>query len=125
MTKRRNMLVYLSHPFTGDETRNRERAQQLAAEITRLYDNVVVVNPLDNFRYAELAKMDYTQVLTKCLALMLRCDAVYQNDEYLYSTGCKMERLVAEETGRPVLTSMGELKTWYRLQLAADKLGGV
>lgn len=26
MTKRRNMLVYLSHPFTGDETRNRERA---------------------------------------------------------------------------------------------------
>lgn len=26
MTKRRNMLVYLSYPFTGDEVRNRERA---------------------------------------------------------------------------------------------------
>ena len=50
-------LVYVSHPFTGDELANKEKAREAARAVMRIsrsdlwYPDAVVVNPLDALTY--------------------------------------------------------------------------
>ena len=83
---KRMLTIYLSHPFTGNESENRERARAYAAEITRKRSDILIVNPLDAMIYAGF--LPYVDVLEKTIALMMMCDAAVALGDWQISTGC-------------------------------------
>lgn len=73
-------LHYLSHPFTGDEEKNRAVAEAIQRELQEKHPRVIYVNPLANFK--ALAGMPYGKILDYCLALLMRCDSVTMAGNY-------------------------------------------
>ena len=42
-------IVYLSHPYTGNESINKGDAREMCAELKEEHPDWCIVNPLDNF----------------------------------------------------------------------------
>lgn len=80
---------YISHPFTGDEERNRAEAAQIQRRLQERYPHCVFLNPLAMF--APLADMPYEQVMRYCLEMLRYSDEVIMAGDYVYSKGCLRE----------------------------------
>lgn len=93
--------VYLSHPYTGDEDKNRLIARRIAARIVREYPGIAVVNPLDALQYAKMAGLSYSEILEIDIELLSRCDAVLVRGDWERSRGCRREARAAYEQGIP------------------------
>lgn len=108
--------IYLSHPYTGDEDKNRLMARQIAAQIVREYPGIAVVNPLDALQYATMTELSYSEILKIDIELLSRCDAVLVRGDWKGSRGCRREVQAAYEreipifweTLEPLLELMGE-----------------
>ena len=108
--------IYLSHPYTGDEEKNRLIARRIAARIVREYPGIAVVNPLDALHYAKMAELSYDKILKIDIELLSRCDAVLVRGDWERSIGCRREVQAAHErkipifweTLEPLLELMGE-----------------
>lgn len=94
--------VYLSHPYTGDEDKNRLIARRIAARIVREYPGIAVVNPLDALQYATMTELSYDEILKIDIELLSRCDAVLVQGDWERSRGCRREVQAAYERGIPV-----------------------
>lgn len=94
--------VYLSHPYTGDEDKNRLIARRIAARIVRKYPGIAVVNPLDALQYAKMAGLSYSEILEIDIELLSRCDAVLVRGDWERSRGCRREVQAAYERRIPV-----------------------
>lgn len=94
------ITCYISHPFTGDEKKNREDAARLQAELQTMFPDTVFINPIANF--AALRDMRYEAVMRYCVNLLLRCDSVVFTGKYKDSIGCRIERTAAEDYKKPV-----------------------
>lgn len=86
-------MCYISHPYTGNEERNREDAARIQAELQAKFQSKLFVNPIANF--AALKGMSYAQIMTYCLELLNRCDEVVFGGDFHESRGCMMELSVA------------------------------
>ena len=89
-------MIYLSHPYTGDEENNLNRAEELAAKLTVDYPGIVFVNPLNAMRHMKKTNLPYEQVVGQCVELMKRCDAVIMTEGWQKSVGCCMEHQNAQ-----------------------------
>lgn len=94
------IMHYLSHPFTGDEEKNRAAAEAIQRELQERSKHVLYVNPLANFK--ALAGMEYDKIMGYCLELLTRCDGVTMAGDYRASKGCVIELTCARHNGIPV-----------------------
>lgn len=108
--------VYLSHPYTGNEDKNRLAARQIAARIVSEYPGIAVVNPLDTLQYAKMAELSYDEILKIDIELLSRCDALLVQGDWEHSQGCRREVQAAYarkipvfwESLEPLLALVGE-----------------
>lgn len=104
------MLIYVSHPFTGNEEENRMEAMYITAELTESLPGHTFLNPLDAMRAAHVAELSYLQVMEHCLDLLGVCDAIVLTGDWEHSTGCLAEKAFAEGRKIPVFHNLGELE---------------
>ena len=89
-------LIYLSHPYSGDEAANRTRAERISARLSVERPELLILNPLRCF---EDYCFPYEQILEKCLALLARCDEIWMCYGWEGSAGCAKEMRFAKEIG--------------------------
>ncbi|MBO6179425.1 MAG: DUF4406 domain-containing protein [Selenomonadaceae bacterium] len=89
-------MIYISHPFTGDEEKNRKKAREIAAGLAKRYPHETFINPLDAMQYAENAKLDYNIVISHCLKLLSFCDHIIMTGNWRESRGCQIEYAFAK-----------------------------
>lgn len=80
---------YISHPYTGNEEKNRAEAARIQRELQERYPEVLFLNPLAMF--APLVDLPYEQVMLYCLEMLKSCDEVIMAGDYVYSKGCLRE----------------------------------
>lgn len=99
---KRTRMIYISHPFTGDEEKNKEEAFAIAAGLAHKYPDTLFVNPLAVMEHTVLAGLTYETVLDQCLALLDRCDGIIMTGSWKQSRGCKAEHELAMRESKPV-----------------------
>lgn len=97
-------VVYVAHPFTGNEEENRDDAREIVAGLygSNPDADTVYINPLDNFAAADFAGVGYEKAMKCCLELVARADAVLVCPGWEESKGCRMEVEHAIKLGKPV-----------------------
>lgn len=95
-------MIYVSHPFSGNESKNRLSARKKIADISKKHDDTVFINPLDNMMYAEEAELDYNSILSQCIHLLDSCDGIIMLGDWNNSHGCLEEYKYAVNMGLPV-----------------------
>lgn len=114
---------YISHPYTGDEEKNREEAAAIQRELQERHETALFVNPLAVFQALE--GFDYERVMACCLRLLSKCDRLIVTGRYRESEGCKREIEHARRHGIPVFAYDRVKKTciWRREHEQGDPLG--
>lgn len=92
--------AYLSHPYTGDEERNRVKATEIQRFLQDRYPDMLFLNPLAMF--AAIENMEYEQVMEYCLEALRDCDMIVMSGDFASSRGCMMEYALARELGMPI-----------------------
>ena len=100
---KRMKTVYISHPYTGNEIENRFDAQHVCAELKEAHPDWCLVNPIDNFLWADDFKLSYDTILGMCIELLRCCDAIYMCKDWDDSKGCCTEKMMAEAAGMEVI----------------------
>ena len=93
-------MMYISHPFTGNEEENAADAKDVKKTLQLTYPNVCFVNPLDEF--GDNDKLDYCTALSLAMELLSRCDGVIFCRDWEKSTGCRAEMAYAKKTGMEI-----------------------
>ena len=96
-------LVYVSHPFTGNETGNRQDARAMCSDLKEEHKEWSLVNPLDNFMWTQDIKLSHREILNMCLEILKACDSIYLCHGWERSIGCREEKKLAEEMGMEIL----------------------
>ena len=91
---------YLSHPYSGDETKNRAAAEAIQRELQEKYPDVLYISPIANFK--ALAGMEYDVIMGYCLELLDKCGGVTMTGDYRASKGCMIELAYARKYNIPV-----------------------
>ena len=94
------ILHYLSHPFSGDEEKNRAAAEAIQRELQERYPKTLYINPIAQFK--ALTGMEYDKIMGYCLELLEKCCAVTMTGDYRARTGCVIELTCARHNGIPV-----------------------
>jgi len=93
-------MMYISHPFTGNEKENAADAKRVKKALQLAYPNICFVNPLDEF--GDNDKLDYSTALSLAMELLSRCDGVIFCRNWEKSTGCKAEMAYAKKAGMEI-----------------------
>ena len=96
-------LVYLSHPFSGNESDNRTNARFTCSDLKEEHKGWCIINPLDNFWWTSYTKLSYEEILAMCLEILKACDAIYLCSGWENSKGCREEKKLAEEMNMEIL----------------------
>lgn len=102
------MMIYVSHPFTGDEQLNREKARIITARLAGTFKDIVFINPLDVFRHVPLAELSYEEVLKQCIDIVFQCNGIIMTGKWKESTGCIREYYAAMAMAKPIYLSEKE-----------------
>lgn len=95
-------LIYISHPYSGEEKKNRNHAEEIAAKLASLYPHIVFVNPLNAMRHITKTKLTYGDTIALCIGLLAACDGIIMTGDWQKSNGCKAERDFAVSRGMTV-----------------------
>ena len=86
------MRIYIAHPYTGDEVRNRERALRAEELLRKATPQTAFYNPVGRMSESkQFASMFYAEVIVICLGELARCDGVVFCGKWEDSPGCRME----------------------------------
>ena len=96
-------LVYVSHPFTGNEAENRQDARALCSDLKEEHKGWCLINPLDNFMWTQNIKLSHREILNMCLEILKACDSIYLCHGWERSIGCREEKKLAEEMGMEII----------------------
>ena len=99
--------VYVSHPYTGDEERNRAEAAEIQRFLQERYPDMLFLNPIAMF--AAVADMEYEQVMEYCLEVLRDCDMIVMSGEFMDSRGCIRELKEARALGIPIRYYLSEI----------------
>lgn len=95
-------MMYVSHPYTGDEMMNRKDARNITAHLSAVYTDTTFINPLDTFQALESINLPYEDVLTQCLELLTVCQGIVLTGDWESSRGCILEYQYARKWNIPV-----------------------
>lgn len=101
--KRESILVYVAHPYGGDEE-NILKVEDKIREFTQnSSENITYLSPIHNFGFL-YNEMDYDEGLDLCLRLLSLADILVLCDGWASSEGCKVENLFARDNNIWVMT---------------------
>lgn len=109
-------MIYISHPYTGDEENNRASAERIAAEFAQKYPDVVFINPLNVMKHLKDTSIPYEVVLEQCKTLLARCEGIIMAGNWKDSRGCMEELGYAKEHHLPVWDNMDEFHAEHAMQ---------
>ena len=92
-------LVYVSHPYTGDEKKNVKSARKYCRKLREQHPDWVIFNPLDNFKFAHGSGCTYDDYMRMDTEILGRCDIVVFCGKWRKSKGCMAEYREAEKLG--------------------------
>ena len=90
-------MIYISHPYTGNEKENRKAAAQITKRLGKKYPYITFVNPMSVLLHLKDANLPYDTVLAQCKAVLSKCDGIIMAGEWMSSKGCTEERNLAVE----------------------------
>ena len=99
---------YISHPYTGDEEKNKMDADRIRAALKDAHPGICFINPLGMFGNKDT---DYCTALADAMELLSVCDAVIFCPGWEESTGCRAEKAFAIQQG---------IKIYYLEDFSAD-----
>lgn len=119
---KRDLLVFLSHPFSGKENFNMEYSQSKARFIWEA--GYTVINPLSNtIGVAKSLRLIYQDYLDGDFTILKNCDVLFDCDSERTSVGCQAELALARELNIRIVTNLEELDRAFedilKLQLLA------
>ena len=93
-------MIYMSHPFTGNEEKNREAARESQIGLVKSNPGACIINPIDLFAGMFAGGPNgYTKILACCLEVLGRCDMIFMCTGWKSSAGCKAELALALQKG--------------------------
>ena len=87
---------YISHPYTGDEEKNKKDADCIRAALKDAHPDICFINPLGMFGNVDA---DYCTALADAMEILSVCDAVIFCHGWEESTGCRAEKAFAIQQG--------------------------
>jgi hypothetical protein len=91
---------YLSHPFTGNEEKNKADSDMVRAQLKDAYPDICFMNPLGMFGNKDT---DYCTALADAMELLSVCDGVIFCPGWEESTGCRAEKAFAIQQGIKIM----------------------
>lgn len=91
---------YISHPFTGNEEKNKADADRIRAALKENHPDICFMNPLGMFGNKDT---DYCTALADALELLSSCEAVIFCPGWEESTGCRAEKAFAMQQGIKIM----------------------
>ena len=96
------MRIYIAHPYTGDEARNRARALRAEEVLRRATPWAEFFNPVGRLSESErFGQMLYVEVMDRCLRELAKCDGVVFCGDWSLSPGCRVEVQTAKRLQLP------------------------
>ena len=116
------MRIYLAHPYTGAEERNRERALRAEKLLREVTPNVEFFNPVGRMSLSgRFKEMSYAEVMAECLSEITECDGIVFCGDWKESTGCRFEAYTAKQLQLPRWYGVDAyVKTWRRVEIEAQ-----
>lgn len=116
------MRIYIAHPYTGDEERNRERALQVEELLRKATPQTAFYNPVGRMSASkQFAGMSYAGIMAHCLGELARCDGVVFCGDWAKSTGCRIEAQVAQHLSLPRWYGVNAyIKLWRCVEIEAQ-----
>jgi hypothetical protein len=94
------MRIYIAHPYTGDEEKNRERALKAEELLLQATPNVIFFNPVGKLSEKMKTKR-YVEVMSYFLKELMACDGIVFCGDWKESTGCRFEAYAAKQLQLP------------------------
>ena len=94
------MRIYLAHPYTGDEEKNRERALQAEELLRKATPQTAFYNPVGRMS-ERFDGMSYAEVMAQCLSELTECDGIVFCGNWKESAGCRFEAYAAKQLQLP------------------------
>ena len=94
------MRIYIAHPYTGNEERNRERALKAEELLREATPNAEFFNFVGRLS-KQFKPLRYVEVMNRCLAELASCDGIVLCGKWEDSPGCRMEAKTARELQLP------------------------
>ena len=91
---------YISHPYTGDEEKNKMDADRIRAALKEAHPDICFINPLGMFGDKDT---DYCTALADAMELLSLCDGVILCPGWEESCGCRAEKAFAMQQGIKVM----------------------
>ena len=115
------MRIYIAHPYTGDEEKNRERALRAENWMRRATPNVEFFNPVGRMT-EQFKALPYVEVMNRCLAELASCDGIVLCGKWQDSPGCRMEAKQARAFHIPRWFGVDAyLKNWKQVEIEARR----
>ena len=95
-------LIYISHPFSGDEEKNRAKIKAIKSYCMKTTDPIqeLYINPIAAIGAAQ--SFSYRNIIEQCLILLSRCDRLLLCGDWQTSRGCWAEYAFAVSRGIPI-----------------------
>lgn len=97
MLDSKERLVYVAHPYGGEE-HNKKQVEIYISRIIRDYPDVVPVSPIHNLGFL-YHSMTYIEGMEQCLHLLSMCTELWLCAGWENSKGCCMEYAYAKGRG--------------------------
>ena len=115
------MRIYIAHPYTGDEEKNRERALKAEELLRQATPNAVFFNPVGRLS-EKMKRKRYVEVMDYCLEELIDCDGIVFCGKWEDSPGCRMEAKHARALNIPRwFGADAYLKNWKQVEIEARR----
>lgn len=95
-------LIYVAHPYSGDEQGNIKKAQEIVKELQLKHPHNTYISPLLTFGYLG-GNVSYEQAMKLCASLLDRCDMILLTGDWRKSKGCLIELEYARLNNIPIM----------------------
>ena len=116
------MRIYLAHPYTGDEGKNRERALKAEELLRKATPQTTFYNPVGRISASkQFAGRSYAEVMAEGLSKLTECDGIVFCGDWKESAGCRFEACTAKRLSLPRWYGVDAyIKTWRRVEIEAQ-----
>ena len=115
------MRIYIAHPYTGDEEKNRKLALDAEELLRKATPNVEFFNPVGRLS-ENLKTKRYVEMMNYCLAELSDCDGIVLCGDWENSPGCRMEAKQAKALDMPHWFGVDAyLKNWKQVEIEARR----
>ena len=99
-------MIYISHPYTGNEKQNIEDAEFIAVELAKKKPDILFINPIATMKHNGIAGRSYKAIIKNCLELLGHCDGIILTGDWQNSKGCMCEYGYAKAKGLFIFESV-------------------